>query len=33
MKLFEPPDFDQAIINAAERFRSLGLREAIIEKD
>jgi hypothetical protein len=33
MKLFEHPDFDQAIIRAAEHFRSRGLREAIIEKD
>lgn len=33
MKLFEHPDFEQAIIRAAEHFRSRGLREAIIEKD
>lgn len=33
MKLFEQPDFGQAIIRAAEHFRSRGLREAIIEKD
>ena len=33
MKLFEHPDFEQAIIRAAEHFRSQGLREAIIEKD
>ena len=33
MKLFEHPDFDQAVIRAAEHFRSRGLREAIIEKD
>lgn len=33
MKLFEHPDFDQAIIRAAEYFRQPGLREAIIEKD
>ena len=33
MKLFEHPDFEQAIIRAAEYFRSRGLREAIIEKD
>ncbi len=33
MRLFEHPDFDQAIIRAADHFRSLGLREAIIEKD
>jgi hypothetical protein len=33
MKLFEHPDFGQAIIRAAEHFRARGLREAIIEKD
>ena len=33
MKLFEHPDFDQAVIRAAEHFRERGLREAIIEKD
>ncbi len=33
MRLFEHPDFDQAIIRAAEHFRPRGLREAIIEKD
>ena len=33
MKLFEHPDFEQAIIRAAEHFRARGLREAIIEKD
>lgn len=33
MKLFEHPDFDQAIIRAAEYFHSPGLREEIIEKD
>jgi hypothetical protein len=33
MKLFEHPDFEQAIIRAAEHFRKRGLREAIIEKD
>ena len=33
MRLFEHPDFDQAVIRAAEHFRPLGLREAIIEKD
>lgn len=33
MKLFEHPDFEQAIIRAAEHFRSRGLRESIIEKD
>ena len=33
VKLFEHPDFEQAIIRAAEHFRSQRLREAIIEKD
>jgi len=33
MKLFEHPDFDQAIIRAAEYYHSSGIREAIIEKD
>ena len=33
MKLFEHPDFEQAIIQAAEHFRQQGLRAAIIEKD
>lgn len=33
MKLFEHPDFDQAIIRAAEYFHSPGMREAILEKD
>ena len=33
MKLFEHPDFEQAIIRAAEHFRTRGLRESIIEKD
>ncbi len=33
MKLFEHPDFEQAIIRAAVHFRSRGLRESIIEKD
>lgn len=33
MKLFEHPDFDQAIIRAADCFRGKGLRESIIEKD
>jgi hypothetical protein len=32
MKLFEHPDFEQAIIRAAEHFHSPGMREAIIEK-
>src|SRR5271163_884752 len=33
VNLFEHPDFEQAIIRAAEHFRPRGLREAIIEKD
>ena len=33
MKLFEHPDFEQAILRAAEHFREQGLRPAIIEKD
>jgi hypothetical protein len=33
MKLFEHPDFEQAIIRAAEHFCLRGLRESIIEKD
>jgi hypothetical protein len=30
MKLFEHPDFTQAILQAAEHFRNQGLRPAII---
>ena len=33
MKLYEHPDFDQAILRASEHFREQGLRPAIIEKD
>jgi hypothetical protein len=33
MRLFEHPDFEQAIIRAAEHFRARGLRESVIEKD
>jgi hypothetical protein len=33
MKLYEHPDFEQAVLQAAEHFRSRGLRPAIIEKD
>src|SRR5271166_3332199 len=33
VKLFEHPDFEQAVLRAAEHFRPRGLREAIIEKD
>ena len=32
VKLFEHPDFEQAILQAAEHFRRAGLRPAIIEK-
>jgi hypothetical protein len=31
--LFEHPDFEQAILNAAEYFREQKLRPTIIEKD
>ena len=33
MKLFEHPDFEQAILEAAEHFRAQRLRPAIVEKD
>jgi hypothetical protein len=33
MKLFEHSDFEQAVIRAAEHFRSGGPRESVIEKD
>jgi hypothetical protein len=33
MKLYEHPEFEQAILRAAEHFRGRGLRQAIIEKD
>ena len=33
MRLFEHPDFEQAILQAAEHFRKRGLRPTIIEKD
>jgi len=33
MKLFEHPDFEQAVIRAADYFRARGLSEALIEKD
>jgi len=33
MRLHEHPDFEQAILRAAEHFRERGLRPAIIEKD
>ena len=33
MKLFEHPDFEQAILRATEHFHNRGLRAAIIERD
>lgn len=33
MKLFQDTEFEQAILQAADHFRSRGLRPAIIEKD
>ena len=33
MKLFEHPDFDQAVLRAAEHFKVQGLRPAMVEKD
>ena len=33
MKLFEHPDFEQAVLEAVEHFGERGLRPAIIEKD
>jgi hypothetical protein len=33
MKLFEHPDFEQAILKASEYFRAQGLRPLLIEKD
>lgn len=33
MKLIEHPDFEQAVLRAAEHFRDRGLRPALIEKD
>src|SRR5271165_1100117 len=33
MRLFEHADFDQAILRAAEHFKTQGLRPATIEKD
>lgn len=33
MRLFEHPDYGQAILRAAEHFRERGLRPALIEKD
>lgn len=33
LRLFEHPDFEQAILRAEQHFRSEGLRAAVIEKD
>lgn len=33
MRLSEHPDFDQAVLRAAEHFSGSGLRPALIEKD
>jgi Nucleotidyl transferase AbiEii toxin, Type IV TA system len=33
LKLFEHPDFAQAVLQAAEHYRGIGLRPAVIEKD
>ena len=33
MKLFEHPEFEQAVLQATEHFRDRGLRPALIEKD
>jgi len=33
VRLFEHPDFEQAVLRATEHFRNRGLRAAIIEKD
>lgn len=33
MRLFEHPEFTQAILRAAEHFATRGLRPAVIEKD
>ena len=33
MRLFEHPDFEQAVIRAADHFRARGLREALIGAD
>ena len=32
MRLFEHPDFEQVVLEAAEHFRERGLRPAIVEK-
>jgi predicted nucleotidyltransferase component of viral defense system len=33
VRLFEHPDFEQAVLQAAEHFRGQGLRPSLIEKD
>jgi hypothetical protein len=33
VRLFEHPDFEQAVLRAADHFRQRNLRPAIIEKD
>ena len=33
MKLCEHPDFEQAILQAADHFRDRGLRQSLIETD
>ena len=33
MRLCEHPDFDQAVLRAADHFRAHGLRAAVVEKD
>jgi hypothetical protein len=33
MKLYQHPEFEQAILQAADHFRARGLRPAMIEKD
>lgn len=33
MRLFEHPDFEQAVLRASQYFRARGLRPALIEKD
>ena len=33
MKLYQNPEFEQAILQAADHFRGRGLRPAMIEKD
>ena len=33
MRLFEHPDFEQAVLQASQHFRAHGLKPALIEKD